>query len=167
MLQGRIQRGAHQARSPPKIGKNKICLRKIVIFTRNTPKFFAPPSARRNFFKCAPPSLKSWMRPCVGGDGCQNKRRNLILVILSVIKSCSTFQNGFHSEYVDFPFKVNADTSKDILFIKLNRLLTNLIEFISSSTVTFVCGYLRVLCFPHFRMASIRNRYISLSKQAS
>ena len=24
-------------------------------FTRNTPKIFAPPSARRNFFKCAPP----------------------------------------------------------------------------------------------------------------
>ena len=26
-------------------------------FTRNTPKFFAPPSARRNFLKCAPPPL--------------------------------------------------------------------------------------------------------------
>jgi hypothetical protein len=25
---------------------------------------FAPPSARRNFFKCAPPSLKSWIRLC-------------------------------------------------------------------------------------------------------
>jgi hypothetical protein len=24
-------------------------------FTRNTPNMFAPPSARRNFFKCAPP----------------------------------------------------------------------------------------------------------------
>jgi hypothetical protein len=30
-----------------------------------TPTFFAPPSARRNFFKCAPPpNLKSWIRPC-------------------------------------------------------------------------------------------------------
>ena len=28
-------------------------------FTRNTPKIFAPLSARRNSFKCAPPNLKS------------------------------------------------------------------------------------------------------------
>ena len=84
-------RGAPGARSP-KIGKNMIFWRKIVIFhtkypknfrasfrkwkkiwffcvkswffTRNTPKFFAPPSARRNFFKCAPPpNFKSWIRP--------------------------------------------------------------------------------------------------------
>jgi hypothetical protein len=32
-------------------------------FTRKKNKIFAPPSARRNFFKCAPPSLKSWIRP--------------------------------------------------------------------------------------------------------
>ena len=25
---------------------------------------FAPPSARCNFFKCTPPNLKSWIRPC-------------------------------------------------------------------------------------------------------
>ena len=56
--------GAHPARAPPKIGKNKIFWRKIVIFTRNTPTFFAPPSAWRNFFKCAPSNLKSWIRPC-------------------------------------------------------------------------------------------------------
>ena len=48
-MQGRIQGGGGEA-----IGKNTIFWRKIVIFTRNTPKFFAPPSARRNFFKCAP-----------------------------------------------------------------------------------------------------------------
>jgi hypothetical protein len=41
--------GAHPARAPPKIGKNTI------FFTRNTPKMFTPPSARRNFLKCAPP----------------------------------------------------------------------------------------------------------------
>jgi hypothetical protein len=36
-------------------------------FTRNTPTFFAPPSARRHFFKCAPPprNLKSCIRPCM------------------------------------------------------------------------------------------------------
>ena len=72
--------GAHPARAPPKIGKNMIFRRdfsheipqtfsrlppqlvkirifgvKSWFFTRNTPKIFAPPSARRNFFKCAPP----------------------------------------------------------------------------------------------------------------
>jgi hypothetical protein len=52
-----------RVRAPPKIGKHMIFWRKIVIFTRNTPQIFAPPSARRNFFKCAPPNLKSWIRP--------------------------------------------------------------------------------------------------------
>ena len=46
--QGRIQGGAHPARPPPKIGKNMILWRKIVILTRNTPKIFAPPSAIGN-----------------------------------------------------------------------------------------------------------------------
>ena len=32
-------------------------------FTRNTPKIFAPPSARPNFLMCAPSNLKSWIRP--------------------------------------------------------------------------------------------------------
>ena len=26
---------------------------------------FVPPSAGRTFFKCAPPNLKSWIRPCI------------------------------------------------------------------------------------------------------
>ena len=75
--------GAHPTPPPPlKLEKNMIFWRKIVIFhtkylknyraslgnwktwffgvnrdffTRNTPTIFAPPSARRNFFKCAPP----------------------------------------------------------------------------------------------------------------
>ena len=86
--------GAHPAHAPPplKLEKNMIFWRKIVIFhtkypknfhaslciwkksdffgakswffTRNTPKFFAPPFARRNFFKCTPPNMKSLIRPC-------------------------------------------------------------------------------------------------------
>jgi hypothetical protein len=37
-------------------GKNMIFFGvKWWFFTWNTPKIFAPPSARRNFFKCAPP----------------------------------------------------------------------------------------------------------------
>ena len=91
--QGRIRGGGGGGR-PPKFGKNMIFWRKIVIFhtkypknfraslrnwkkydffvvkswffTRNTPTFFAPPSARRDFFKCAPPNLKSWIRPWYG-----------------------------------------------------------------------------------------------------
>ena len=31
---------------------------------QHKPPPFAPPSALRNFFKCAPPNLKSWIRPC-------------------------------------------------------------------------------------------------------
>jgi hypothetical protein len=45
-IQGRIQGEAHPARAPPpKIGKNMIFLRKIVIFHTKYPKIFAPPSA--------------------------------------------------------------------------------------------------------------------------
>jgi hypothetical protein len=40
IIQGRIQRGAHPARAPPKIGKNMIFLRKIVIFHTKYPKDF-------------------------------------------------------------------------------------------------------------------------------
>ena len=40
---------------PPKIGKKYDFFGvKSWFFTRSTPKIFAPPSARRNFFKCAP-----------------------------------------------------------------------------------------------------------------
>jgi hypothetical protein len=38
--QGRIQRGAHPARAPPKIGKNMIFWRKIVIFHTKYPNNF-------------------------------------------------------------------------------------------------------------------------------
>jgi hypothetical protein len=38
MNQGRIQRGTHPARAPPKIGKNMIFWRKIMIFRTKYPK---------------------------------------------------------------------------------------------------------------------------------
>ena len=46
--------GDDQGRFPLKLQKNKIFWRKIVIFHTKYPKNFALPSARRNFFKCAP-----------------------------------------------------------------------------------------------------------------
>ena len=50
---------------PPKIGKKYDFFGvRSWFFTRNTPKIFAPPCARRIFLKCAPPNLKSWIRPC-------------------------------------------------------------------------------------------------------
>jgi hypothetical protein len=42
------------ARPPPKIGKIWFFGVKSWFFTRNTPKIFAPPFARRNFYKCVP-----------------------------------------------------------------------------------------------------------------
>ena len=57
------------SRDPPKIGKYDFLGVKSWFFTRNTQKIFAPPSARRNFFKCAPPNLKSWLRPWCLFDG--------------------------------------------------------------------------------------------------
>ena len=46
-------RGAH---APPKVGKNKIFWRKIVIFHTKYPNTFRTSPARRNLFKCATPT---------------------------------------------------------------------------------------------------------------
>ena len=49
---------------PPKIGKDMICLRKMVIFHTKYPKNFRASLRSAQFFKVRPPSnLKSWIRP--------------------------------------------------------------------------------------------------------
>ena len=66
-------RGGSRGRTPPpppplKLEKLWFFGVKSWFFTRITPKMFAPPSARRNFFKCAPPppNLKSSIHPWLG-----------------------------------------------------------------------------------------------------
>ena len=55
LVQGRIQgEGARTRRAPLKLGKIWFFSVKSWFFTRNTATIFAPPSARRIFFKCAP-----------------------------------------------------------------------------------------------------------------
>ena len=49
--------GAHPAHAPLKLEKIWLFGVKSWFFIRNTPNIFPPPSARRNFFKCAPPPL--------------------------------------------------------------------------------------------------------------
>ena len=44
---------------PSQLEKIRFFVVKSWFFTRNTPKFFAC----RDFFKCAPPNLKSWIHP--------------------------------------------------------------------------------------------------------
>ena len=53
--QGRIQRGAHPARVPPKIGKNMIFWRKIVFFHTKYPKNVRASLRSAQFFKVRPP----------------------------------------------------------------------------------------------------------------
>jgi hypothetical protein len=48
--QGRIQGGAHPAGAPPKIGKNMIFWRKIVIFHTKYPKNFRASLRSAQFF---------------------------------------------------------------------------------------------------------------------
>jgi hypothetical protein len=63
-FRGGFRGGAPGARpSPLKLEKIWFVGVKSWFFTRNTPKIFTPLSARRNFFMCAPPNLKSWIRP--------------------------------------------------------------------------------------------------------
>jgi hypothetical protein len=55
-LAGADPRVGRFRRTPPlKSEKIWFFVVKSWFFTRNTPKIFAPPSIRRNFFKCAPP----------------------------------------------------------------------------------------------------------------
>jgi hypothetical protein len=55
--------GASGAR-PPKIGKNMIFWRKVVIFhTKYTQKFPRLPPLGAIFLSALPPNLKSWIRP--------------------------------------------------------------------------------------------------------
>jgi hypothetical protein len=63
-LQGWIQGGCTRHATPLKLEKIWFFGIKSWFFTRITPTIFVPPSARRNFFKCARPNLKSWSCPC-------------------------------------------------------------------------------------------------------
>jgi hypothetical protein len=58
--------GAHPERAPPKIGKNKIFWRKIVIFHTKYLKNCRASLRSAQFFLSAPPNLKSWIRPWIG-----------------------------------------------------------------------------------------------------
>ena len=64
-MQGRIQGGGVRTRRapPPKIGKNMIFLRKIVIFHTKYPQNFRASLRSARFFLSAQPNLKSWIRP--------------------------------------------------------------------------------------------------------
>ena len=58
--------GGARGALPPKIGKDMIFfLRKIVIFHTKYPKNFRASLHSAQFFKVRPPSLKSWIRPCI------------------------------------------------------------------------------------------------------
>ena len=63
-MQGRIQGGLTRRPPSPKIGKNMIFLRKIVIFHRKYPNNFrASLRSARFLLSAPPPNLKSWIRP--------------------------------------------------------------------------------------------------------
>ena len=59
-----VSRGGCRGGRPPKIGKNMIFWRKIVIFHTKYPNNFSASLRSVQFFSSAPPSnLKSWIRP--------------------------------------------------------------------------------------------------------
>ena len=59
--------GGRTRRVPPKIGKDMIFLRKMVIFHTKYPNNFRASLRSAQFFKVRPPpNLKSWIRPWLG-----------------------------------------------------------------------------------------------------
>ena len=82
-------RGGAPGARPPKIGKNINFWVKSWFFTRNIPKIYAPPSARRDFFvNCAPPPhLKSWIRLCKCYMLCQSR----ICIVYYLNPSANTY----------------------------------------------------------------------------
>jgi hypothetical protein len=63
MGRGGSSGGRTRRAPPPKIGKNMIFWRKIVIFHTKYPKNFRASLRSAQFFKVRPPILKSWIRP--------------------------------------------------------------------------------------------------------
>ena len=59
-----LKAGAHAGCAPPKIGKNMIFLRKIMIFLNEIPQNFSRITPLGAIILSAPPNLKSWIRPC-------------------------------------------------------------------------------------------------------
>ena len=72
--------GAPRPAPPLKLGKIWFFGVKSWFFTRNTPKIFSPPTVRRNLFKCAPPNLKSWIRPWF--------MSLLYILLIEILKHC-------------------------------------------------------------------------------
>ena len=66
---------------------------KLWFFTRNIPKNFAPPSARRNFLR-ALPNLKYWIRPCK---------------LYIILRDCTLFwQNVYYSDKLNYIIMTNC-----------------------------------------------------------
>jgi len=87
-MQGRIQGEVHPARDPPKIGKNMIFLRKIVIFHTKYPKYFRASLRSARFFKCAPLTWNPGSAPVM--YLCARGQRSCICVLGVSILSLST-----------------------------------------------------------------------------
>ena len=82
-----VSRGCSRRQPPPPLKLEKIWFGgvKSWFFTRNTPKFFAPPSARRNFVKCAPLTLNPRSAPGVHDREC-------LSVLLLLVVKCTWYQ---------------------------------------------------------------------------
>jgi hypothetical protein len=87
-FQERIQGGGHSAPAPPKIGKNMIFWRKVVIFHTKYPNNFRASLRSPQIFLSAPSNLKSWIRPCI----CILKIVRL-LELLTIVR----FSNNWHN----------------------------------------------------------------------
>jgi hypothetical protein len=82
----------------------------------------APPSARRKFFKCAPPNLKSWIRPWERVQGCRKKNRVAYTLALNLVRS------GTRSKYREIEREVVLDNHKQRCIKLMTAILVNHFE---------------------------------------
>jgi hypothetical protein len=129
-------------RAPPlKLEKIWFFGVKLWFFTRNTSKFFAPPSARRIFFKCAPPNLKSWIRPCIKIDYAVSKYSHIFTCLRQTI---TWFISRVNISYQDVTFNKHTSKGHSILLNNTSRRINCVSTFkkIYSFLFSSICLYI-------------------------
>ena len=103
---------------PSAIGKNMIFWRKIVFFHTKHLKIFRASLRSSHFFKCAPPNLKSWIRPCIKIVYAVSKYNHIFICLRQTI---TWFISRVNISYQDVTFNKHTSKGHSILLNNTSR----------------------------------------------